>query len=347
MTPAGALSIIRKNCGRWFSVLKKAGKIGGTNIEGEEEKMSNKRKVVIIGAGHVGTHVASALMMQDICEEIVLLDTDEKKAWAHAVDLRDMACYTGKQTKIWSGGYGELRDADICVLSYCGLIFKEDRLEELDEALSIADSVIPQIMDSGFQGVLVSITNPCDLVALYFRLRTGLPVVGTGTALDSARFRIRIADAIGVEPSSVDAFCVGEHGNSQVPVWSQVRIGGRFLSEGKREQVDAEAIETSTIDAGWAILTGKGSTEFGIGAAAAEVIRAILTDSRQVLPCSYEYRRTADSPMIYTSMPSIVGAGGVLERLEPALSEQENARFGESCRLMEQYRAKYLDVRKF
>ena len=307
--------------------------------------MSEKRKVVIIGAGHVGAHVAAALMMQDICEEIVLLDTDERKAWAHAVDLSDMACYAGKRTKIRNGGYEELQNADLCVLSYCGLIFKEDRLEELDEALAIADSVIPQILGSGFHGVIISITNPCDLVALYFRLRTGLPVVGTGTALDSARFRNRLADALGVEPSCVDAFCVGEHGNSQVPVWSQVRIGGRFLREWKLSQVDVEAVENSTIDAGWAILTGKGSTEFGIGAAAAEVIRAILTDSRQVLPCSHEYRRTADSPLIYTSMPSIVGAGGVLDRIEPALSEQEAARFEESCRLMEQYRAEHLDVR--
>lgn len=308
--------------------------------------MINKRKTVIIGAGHVGSHVACALMLQDICEEIVLLDIDEKKAWAHAVDLQDMACYAGKGTKIWSGGYEELLDADICVISYCGMIFKEDRLEELDEAIKIADSIIPRIMDSGFQGVVVSITNPCDLVALYFRLHTKLNVVGTGTALDSARFRVRIAAQLGIAPSAVEAFCVGEHGNSQVPVWSQARVGGCLIGElsGEPDHLDKQAIGKDTIDAGWAVVTGKGSTEFGIGAAAAELIRAILTDSRQVLPCSYEYRRTEHSPLIYTSLPSVIGTGGVVSRIEPPLNVKEAKQFEESCRLMEQYRTEHLDV---
>lgn len=312
----------------------------------------NKRKVVIIGAGHVGNHVASALMMQNIGEEIVLLDKDRKKAECNAVDLQDMACYTGKETAVRAGGYEELRDADICVLSYCGFIFKEDRLEELEEALRIADEeILPELIKSGFKGVVVSITNPCDLVALHVRLKTGLRVVGTGTALDSARFRVRIGQALSVSPSSVEAFCAGEHGNSQVPVWSQVRIGGRLLSELETEApeqfggIDREAVEKSTIDAGWDIVLGKGSTEFGIGAAAAEVIRAILTDSREILPCSYEHRRTAGSPVIYTSIPSVVGADGVLSRIEPRFSEMEAKRFEESCRLMEQYRADYLEVR--
>lgn len=311
-----------------------------------------KRKTVIIGAGHVGAHVASALMMQDICEEIVLIDTDEEKAWSHAADLQDTACYSGKNTRIWSGGYEELKDADICVLSYCGRIFKENRLEELEEALEIADVIIPKIKGSGFAGVVISITNPCDLVALYFSMRLTLPVLGTGTALDSARFCIRTALALHISPQSVYAFCVGEHGDSQVPVWSQVRVGGRFLTELEEEEKEVYGhlqkaeIETSTIEAGWKILTGKGSTEYGIGAAAAAVIRAVLTDSRQVLPCSWRYRRDANSPLIYTSIPTVIGAGGVVSRIKPILSETEAERFEASCRLMEQYRSKYLDVRK-
>ncbi len=312
----------------------------------------SKRKTVIIGAGHVGTHVASALMMQDICEEIVLLDTDGNKAWANAVDLQDTACYAGKNTTVRNGGYEELRDADICVLSYCGVIFKENRLEELGEALNIADRIIPEIKSSGFKGVIVSITNPCDLVALYFAMHLDMPVVGTGTALDSARFRIRTAQMLGVAPAGVEAFCVGEHGDSQVPVWSQVRIGGRFLTELEKEgterygRLNKAEVEKATIEAGWKILVGKGSTEYGIGAAAAVLIRSILTDGRQVLPCSGQYRRTPDSPVIYTSIPSVTGAAGIVERITPVLSEEEAERFDASCRLMEQYRAEYLDVRK-
>lgn len=311
-----------------------------------------KRKIVIIGAGHVGAHVASALMMQNICEEIVLLDTDEEKAKSHAVDLQDTVCYTGRQTRIYAGGYEELADADICVMSYCGFIFEENRLEELGEAMRIADDIIPKLKASGFKGTIVSITNPCDLVALYFRLHTDYPVVGTGTSLDSARFRVRLGRALDILPSGIEAFCVGEHGNSQVPVWSQVRIGGRLLSELEKENEDRfgklnkDEIEHSTISAGWQIVTGKGSTEYGIGAAAAEVIRALLTDSHQVLPCSYEYRRKPGSPLIYTSIPSVIGESGVICRMEPSLSEEEAKRFEDSCLLMERCRAEFLDTRE-
>lgn len=309
-----------------------------------------KRRVVIIGAGHVGSHVASALMLLDICEEIVLLDTDEKKAKCHAEDIQDTACYAGKRTRIWAGGYEACGAADICVISYCGFIFEENRLEELDEALRIADEVIPQLKTSGFKGIIVSITNPCDLVALYFKMRSGFQVIGTGTALDSARFRVRLGQQLSLPPSSVDAFCVGEHGNSQVPVWSQVRIGGRFLWEFEREvpelygNIDKNKAEDATINAGWGIVTGKGSTEFGIGTTAAHIIRAILTDSREVLPCSYEYRRNADSPLIYTSIPSEIGACGVLARFEPVLTEVEARRFEESCLLLERYRTDNLKM---
>lgn len=314
--------------------------------------MMKKRRVVIIGVGHVGTHVASALMLQDICEEIVLLDIEQKKAECQAEDLQDISCYGGKQTRIWAGGYETCKDADICVISYCGSIFVENRLEELGEALRIADEVIPQLQASGFKGIIVSITNPCDLVALYFKMRSGFQVVGTGTALDSARFRVRLGQQLSMAPSGIDAFCTGEHGNSQVPVWSQVKIGGRYLSDLELEQpevygnIDKEAVEESTIHAGWNIVKGKGSTEYGIGAAAAEVIRGILTDSRQVIPCSYEYKRTAENPVIYTSIPSVIGAEGVMGRMEPKLTAAEAKRFEESCLLLEKYRMEYLDSRQ-
>ena len=313
-----------------------------------------KGTLPLVGATKVH-HVLDAACASDIQlrdEEIILLDTDAQKAWSHAVDLQDTACYAGKNTTVRSGGYEELRDADICVISYCGAIFKENRLEELEEALNIADEIIPKIQASGFQGVVVSITNPCDLVALYFAMHLELMVVGTGTALDSARFRIRTAQALGVAPADVDGFCVGEHGDSQVPVWSQVRVGGRFLEELEQEKrelfgrFNRDEIEKATIEAGWKILTGKGSTEYGIGAAAASLIQAILTDSRRVLPCSWQYKKDENGPVIYTSIPSVIGAGGVIGRIAPALSKEEAKRFDESCRLMEKYRAEYLDIRQ-
>lgn len=313
--------------------------------------MMEKRRVVIIGAGHVGAHVASALALEDICEDIVLIDKEEKKAWAHAVDLQDRAAYVGREVQIWAGGYEDLRAAQVCVISASGLIFQEDRLEELDDALEIIDEILPKIQQSGFSGVIVSITNPYDLVALYAAMKTNYPVIGTGTALDSARFRVRVGQALKIAPSGVEAFCIGEHGDSQVQVWSQVRVGGRFLDElielepESYGKIDKQAIEKSTTEAGWAIVQGKGSTEYGIGAAAAEVVKAILRDSHQVLPCSVPYRRTANSPEIYTSMPAVIGGDGHSVSLPLQLNAQEQESFDRSCRLLEQYRVEKLEIR--
>lgn len=310
-----------------------------------------KRRIVIIGAGHVGAHVASALAMEEICEEIILIDKEAQKAWAHAVDLQDRAAYVGKEVLIREGDYTDVGDADICVISASGNIFREDRLEELDDALDIMDEILPQIEASGFDGIVVSITNPCDLIALYASLKSGLTVVGTGTTLDSARFRVRIGQALGIAPSGVEAFCIGEHGDSQVQVWSQVRIGGCFLDELIEQNpetyggLDKKAIEKSTTEAGWAIVKGKGSTEYGIGAAAAELIKAIIRDSHQVLPCSIPFKRTPDSKMIYTSVPAVVGADGKPTAFPLKLTAKEHEQFTASCELLEQHRINKLDPR--
>lgn len=319
--------------------------------EGKRKVHMSKRRVVIIGAGHVGAHVASALAMEDICEEIILIDKDKEKAWAHAVDLQDRAVYVGREVTVREGDYSDVTDAQICVISASGNIFREDRLEELDDALDIIDDILPRINQTGFRGVIVSITNPCDLIALYVSMKTECPVIGTGTVLDSARFRVRIGQALGIAPAGVEGFCIGEHGDSQVQVWSQVRIGGRFLDELIAEQpqqyrnLDKAAIETSTTEAGWAIVKGKGSTEYGIGAAAAEVVRAVLKDSRMLLPCSVPYRRSPDSPLIYTSLPAIIGADGRPAPVMPKLTNTEQHKFAVSCELLEQYRKDKLDVR--
>ena len=198
-----------------------------------------RRKVGIIGAGHVGSHVAAGLALLNICEDIVLIDTDRRKAEAHGADLQDMVCYGGRSCRIWAGGYEDISDAQVCVISASGEIFKENRLEELDVALDVMDDIIPKLKASGFGGILVSITNPCDLVALYLHMKTDYPVIGTGTALDSARFRIRIARELDVRPDSVEAFCIGNTGTARFP--SGPRSGsaaGSWMSWQRRSRRD-------------------------------------------------------------------------------------------------------------
>ena len=142
--------------------------------------MKKTTKIGIIGAGHVGSHVASSLMTQGLCDEIVLLDTDEGKARRHADDIADSVAYMPLPAKIYAGGYEALADADIVVLSACSTIFEQDRLLELDATVKVIAEIAPQLTASGFSGIVVSISNPCDVIAQYFARITGLNVVGYG-----------------------------------------------------------------------------------------------------------------------------------------------------------------------
>ena len=254
--------------------------------------MKKTTKIGIIGAGHVGSHVASSLMTQGLCDEIVLLDTDEGKARRHADDIADSVAYMPLPAKIYAGGYEALADADIVVLSACSTIFEQDRLLELGATVKVIAEIAPQLTASGFSGIVVSISNPCDVIAQYFARITGLSVVGTGTALDSARLRRRLAALLGVSPHSVCAYELGEHGDSQIAAFSAATVCGKPLTDWMEEQPDTRGQADlygawrSTVAAGWDIVQGKGCTEFGIGAAAAAVIKAILHDEKAVLPCS-------------------------------------------------------------
>ena len=305
--------------------------------------MKQNRKVAIIGMGHVGSHVASMLMTRSICDELVLIDSDEEKMRAQTVDLSDSLAYQDGHCKVYWGEYSDISDADIIVLSVGGKFFDENRLEELDSSMEIVDEIAPKIENSGFRGIVISITNPCDLVAYYLQKKISATVIGSGTALDSARFRIRVAQAFNVDVKSVDAFCIGEHGDSQVPVWSQVKIGGKFLKEILQEDewdyilFDKRKIEKSTVFAGWEIADAKGSTEFGIGIAASELIKAIFSDANVILPCSVLLKGTYGEENIYTSVPCLIGRSGVKKVWELPIAAEEEKAFHQSCRLLRSY----------
>ncbi len=313
--------------------------------------MKQTRKVAIIGMGHVGSHVASMLITRSICDELVLIDSDEEKMRAQTVDLADSLAYQEGHCRVYWGNYSDISDADILVLSVGGKFFDENRLEELDSSMEIIDEIAPEIEKSGFRGIVLSITNPCDLVAYYLQQKISATVIGSGTALDSARFRIRVAQAFHVNVKSVEAFCIGEHGNSQVPVWSQVKIGGKFLKEilqeTESEQLafDKRKIEKSTIFAGWEIAGAKGSTEFGIGIAASELIRAVLSDANLILPCSVLLDGVYGEKNVYASVPCLIGRSGVKKVWEVPIAEEEKKAFHQSCRLLRSYIVRKMDTK--
>lgn len=282
-------------------------------------------KIAVIGAGHVGSHVALECARQGLAEDVVLLDINRQKAKAQAADIEDAAAYASYDVHVYEGWYDEIKDADIAVMAACAQGYdSSDRLNELAPTLAVAREVAGELVACGFRGTVVSISNPCDLIAQYLFSATGLRVIGTGTALDSARLRVRVARALNMDVSSVQGWCLGEHGDSQVPALSTVSVGGVPLAA-FAPGLDKSALQRSAIAAGWDIVTGKGCTEFGIGAATARLIRAILRDEGAVLACSVMLRGLYGAQDIYAGVPCRVGKDGAvpLPEFDLTLKERE------------------------
>lgn len=222
-----------------------------------------KRKVGIIGTGHVGSDVAFSLVTQGICDEIVLIDKIETKAESEALELRDMASMTNSYTMITSNDWSALGDADVIVMAVGPeTLLREDRMEELVETSRSVAEIVPKIIASGFQGIFVNITNPCDVITMLIQKLSGFDhsrVFGTGTSLDTARMRRVVGEALHINPKSVEGYVLGEHGESQFVAWSTVKIGGVSIKDYKTTtSLDLPALKDAVRGGGWNILTGKG-----------------------------------------------------------------------------------------
>ena len=300
----------------------------------------------IIGAGHVGSHVAAMLASQGVCGQIALLDIDQKKALAHSQDIADGMAYWPRPVRVWAGDYQDLADADLVVMAACGAAIEQNRLDELAATVAVMDQIVPQLKACGFGGVVVSISNPCDVIAQYLQKALGLTVIGTGTALDSARLSRRLAGLLGAAPQSVSAYMLGEHGDSQVPAFHAASVAGQPLAQwmaehpGRCAAEELARVARETAEAGWEIVLGKGSTEFGVASAAAALIRAVLLDEKRVLPCSVPLDGQYGQRDVYASTLCLIGAGGAEEIWQLPLSDQEAQALAESCRIIREYGVK-------
>ncbi|EMY1858583.1 L-lactate dehydrogenase [Listeria monocytogenes] len=294
-----------------------------------------KRKVGIIGTGHVGSDVAFSLVTQGICDEIVLIDKIETKAESEALELRDMASMTNSYTTITSNDWSALGDVDVIVMAVGPeTLLREDRMEELVETSRSVAEIVPKIIASGFKGIFVNITNPCDVITMLIQKLSGFDhsrVFGTGTSLDTARMRRVVGEALHINPKSVEGYVLGEHGESQFVAWSTVKIGGVSITDYKTTtQLDLPALKDAVRGGGWNILMGKGWTSFGIATAAAGIVDAILTDAKQVFPLAVFSEKTNT----YIGQPAIIGANGVIDILEPKLTTDEVANFNASAEVI-------------
>ena len=307
---------------------------------------SQNRKAIIIGAGHVGSHAGYALASQGIVEEIVLIDIDVAKAKAQALDIYDATVYLPRHVTVRAGDYEDATDADLIIIAAGPLPSIESgqtRMDTLGQTIEVVKDIIPKIRQSGFSGIILSISNPADVIAHYIQHQLQYPperIISTSTTLDSARLRRVISERIGIDQKSIYAYALGEHGESQMVPWSTVTVAGKpileLIAEKPEKYGDLNLSDLSKLGrlGGWSILEGKGSTEFGIGASIAEVSRAILSDEKRVLPISVLLHGEYGHKEVYVSVPAILGKDGVEEIIELHLTPEEKKAFDQSVKTL-------------
>lgn len=259
--------------------------------------MLKTRKVVIVGAGHVGSHVALALIQSGEADDIVLIDILKEKAAAQALDLDDAVSGSlcGRDTRIRAGEYTELSDADILVMAF-GRSRRpgETRLDMFDDSIKMANEIIGHLKQVDFNGIMISISNPADIICEHIRRQMGWDphrCFCTGTSLETYRL-LRVLSAVtGYSRKSIQALCMGEHGNSSFIVWSRIRIGTKCFMQLRTERPELAALNLDDLQlkvkkAGDIEVDGKGCTEFGIANVACMLIKAIFHDQKLIWPCS-------------------------------------------------------------
>lgn len=296
------------------------------------------RKIGIIGTGNVGATTAAFLTLHNIVEEIVLVDVKLDKARAEAIEISQMLPNTSAHVRVMAtDDVNLLKDADI-IINSVGAGMKEDRLDELKETAQIVKEVYKKIKEIGFDGIIVSITNPCDVITMMIQEITGLPkerVFGTGTGLDTARLYAYIAEKLDVDPKSINGYVLGEHGESQFVAWSTVSIASQPIAdylkaEGLDADFDYETAKESVRMSGWQVVQGKGCTSYAIAQTAVRVIDALLNDKRTILPASIYVEELGS----YLSLPTMITKAGIRYLPMLDLTEEEQGKLKNSAEII-------------
>ncbi|MBQ1333979.1 MAG: L-lactate dehydrogenase [Clostridia bacterium] len=309
-----------------------------------------RTKVAVIGCGSVGSTLAYNIVSNQLCGELLLIDVNKKKVWAEATDLQHSLGFSNSKVHIYDGEYADCSDADVIVITI-GAPYKlgMTRLDMYEKARAVIDTIIPPVMASGFSGIFVVVSNPVDLMTQYIQKLSGLPcekVIGTGTLLDSSRLRMYLADLLDVDPRSVNAICMGEHGDSQMIPWSQATVGGKpFLDiladdPGRFGKVNLDNIQGEISQIAYEVVAGKGATYYGIASVTAQVIRAILFDENKVLPVSCMLRGEYGASGVYAGVPAVVTSEGIKELVTYHLTEEEQRKFAASVEVLKGYTRK-------
>ncbi|WP_151529057.1 MULTISPECIES: L-lactate dehydrogenase [Corynebacterium] len=296
-------------------------------------------KVVLIGAGDVGVAYAYALVNQGTVDHLAIIDIDEKKLAGNVMDLNHGVVWASSRTRVSKGTYADCEDAAMVVIC-AGAAQKpgETRLQLVDKNMKIMKSIVDEVMANNFDGIMVVASNPVDVLSYAAWKYSGLPwqrVIGSGTVLDSARFRYMLGELYDCSPTSIHAYIVGEHGDSELPVLSSATIAGVSMRMKLAKEPDLEErlekIFEDTRDAAYRIIDAKGSTSYGIGMGLARITRAVLQNQDVALPVSALLQGEYGQEDIYIGTPAIVNRNGINRVVELELNEHEMERFTKSA----------------
>lgn len=296
--------------------------------------MINPRKVAIIGCGYVGASCAFSLMQRGLFTEMVLIDVNKDKAEGEAMDLSHGLPYAASMD-IYAGGYDDIKDCSFIIIT-AGANQKpgETRLELIGKNVNILKSIIPEIVKRNFEGILMIVSNPVDVLAYAAYKISGYPkerVIGSGTVLDTARLKYLLSQHLNVDARSVHAVIIGEHGDSELAVWSGANISGIDLTPFcelrgyMNDEENMRKIYENVRDSAYEIIERKGATYYGIAMAVARISECIVKDEQSILPVSAVLEGEYGLEGLSLSIPSILGRTGVEKVLEIPLSPKEKA----------------------
>ncbi|MBN1778874.1 MAG: L-lactate dehydrogenase [Candidatus Buchananbacteria bacterium] len=289
--------------------------------------MATKNKVTIIGAGQVGSTAAYSLVSSGITEEIALIDLNVDLVKAEVMDLQHSVPFWG-YTKVKVGSYKDVADSQIAIIT-CGARQKEGetRIDLVKKNSAIIKEIVPQIFKANPNVILIMVTNPVDVLtyqAIKMFPSKKKQIIGSGTMLDSARLRFLLSEKLSINPSSIHAYIVGEHGDSELPLWSTAAIGNSKLDQFKKlSQTEKDKIFNQAKNAAYAIIAGKQCTNYAIGAGINQLVTAILYNRHTVLPVSHLLEGEYGIKDVCLSLPAVVGCKGLEQKLVLEISAQE------------------------
>ena len=300
-------------------------------------------KVAIVGAGSVGTTFAYSLLIQGLVSQMTIIDVNRERAEGEVMDLNHGMPFA-YPLRIWSGDYRDCKDADIVVIAVDkGQKIDQSRLELAQGNFEIMKTIIPRITEYNKDCILIVVTNPLDVMTYAALKLSGFPknrVLGSGTSLDTARLRFLLAQHLQIDPRNVHAYIIGEHGDSEVPVWSLANVAGINLRDYclacklpfSERELDNMFLKAK--NAGYEILKRKGRTNYGVALAVTRIVRSILRNENSVLTVSTLLEDYHGAKNVCLSVPAVVNKKGIKEIIELPLDQKEKTQFKESARIV-------------